>query len=119
MKVQLQGQALRLRIDEAELARLLDGKALRNETRWPDGQTRWQQLALADRPGWRWEEPGWCLWLAEREVRELAARLPSRDGLLLELPTPDGTALEVRFDVDVRDSTRQRLPKRPTEGGSP
>ena len=35
MKVQLQGQSLRLRIGEDELARLLDGDVVANETRAP------------------------------------------------------------------------------------
>lgn len=112
MRVQLQGQALRLRVDEAELARLLAGATVTNETRWPDGQARRQQLMLGDADGWRCDGTGWCMTLADVAVRELAGRLPSRDGLSLTLPVPDAPPLEVLFDVDVRDSTRQRLPKK-------
>lgn len=113
MKVQLQGQALRLRIDEAELARLLAGETLCNETHWPDGRAGTQRLALAAQHGWQREASGWRMELADAPVRDLAARLPSRDGLELELPAPDGAPpLQLRFDVDVRDSARRRLPPR-------
>ncbi|MEY2161213.1 hypothetical protein [Rhodanobacter sp. FW106-PBR-LB-2-11] len=108
MRVQLQGQALRLRIDEAELASLLAGGSVENATRWPDGRNEHQQLALAAQHGWRRGDDGWRMELADMAVRELAARLPSRDGLSFELAVSGGGTLEVLFDVDVRDSVRQR-----------
>lgn len=108
MKVQLQGQALRLRIDEAELAQLLAGVTVGNETHWPDGRVERQQLALADGHGWQRDGDGWRVMLDESEVNALAAHLPSRDGLSLSLPAQGGKALQVLFDVDVRDSVRQR-----------
>lgn len=111
MKVQLQGQALRLRIDEAELARLLCGGTLCDETCWPDGRVEQRQLMLAERYGWWRDKAGWCVALADAAVRDFAARLPSRDGLRLELPVPSGMVLQLLFDVDVRDSMRQRLSK--------
>lgn len=108
MKVQIRQQAVRLRIDEAELTRLLAGETLSNDTRWPDGQTRHQQLVLAEHDDWQRDPDGWHVSLAAA-VRELARHLPSRDGLHVELPCPDGPPLNIRFDIDVRDSTRQRL----------
>jgi hypothetical protein len=108
MKVQQQGQTLRLRIDEAELATLLAGGTVENATHWPDGRNECQQLALAAQHGWQRVDVGWRIELAESAVRELAARLPSRDGLSFELAAPSGSALAVLFDVDVRDSVRQR-----------
>ena len=108
MRVQLQGQSLRLRIDEAELASLLAGGTVENAIRWPDGCDERQQLTLAAQHGWRRRDDGWRMELAEALVRELAARLPSRDGLSFALPTLGDDALDVLFDVDVRDSVRQR-----------
>ncbi|KRE89000.1 hypothetical protein ASG87_05455 [Frateuria sp. Soil773] len=108
MRVQQQGQALRLRIDEAELAALLAGGTVENVTRWPDGRDGRQQLALAAQHGWRRNDDGWRMELSDAAVRELAARLPSRAGLSFELAVSGGGALEVLFDVDVRDSVRQR-----------
>ncbi len=108
MRVQLQGQALRLRIDEEELASLLAGGAVENATRWPDGRVERQRLVLAAQNGWRRSDSDWCVELAEAAARELAMRLPSREGLSFALTTPGGEVLEVLFDVDVRDSVRQR-----------
>jgi hypothetical protein len=108
MRVQQQGQALRLRVDEAELARLLAGGTVENATGWPDGRTECQRLTLAARHGWRRDGVGWRIELADAAVRELAAHLPSRDGLSFELAVPGGDALQVLFDVDVRDSARRR-----------
>jgi hypothetical protein len=108
MRVQQQEQSLRLRIDEAELAGLLAGGTVENATRWPDGRVERQRLALAAQPGWQRDGDGWRLALADAAVRELAARLPSRDGLSFELAVPAGDALRILFDVDVRDSVRRR-----------
>lgn len=102
MRVQQQGQALRLRIDEAELAQLLAGEAVENTTRWPDGRVEAQCVALAEASGWQRTDDGWRVELPQAEVRALAGRLPSRDGLAFAL---DG--LEVTFDVDVRDRARR------------
>ena len=109
MKVQLQDQSLRLRIDEAELSRLLDGAPVGNRTRWPDGRIENQQLFLGDAPSWQREADGWRVTLDETQVRALAARLPSRDGLSMTLPVSGGGSLQLLFDVDVRDSARRRL----------
>lgn len=102
MRVQQQGQALRLRIDEAELSRLLEGGTVENITRWPDGRVEAQRVALADAALWQRTDDGWRVELPHADVRALAARLPSRDGLAFAL---DG--LDVAFDVDVRDSARR------------
>lgn len=108
MRVQQQSQSLRLRIDEAELARLLAGDAVQNETCWPDGRIERQRLIPAEQLDWQRNDDGWCVTLPAFEVRALAARLPSRDGLSWEMPVPGGEILRILFDVDVRDSTRKR-----------
>ncbi|RDS80758.1 hypothetical protein DWU98_12420 [Dyella monticola] len=115
MRVQLEGQSLRLRIDEAELESLLAGHPIENRTVWPDGRTEIQQIDLTARIGWLRKGDVWHVRLPEPEVRALAARLPSREGLQFSLATPDGGTLQVLFDVDVRDSTRKRLHK-PSKG---
>jgi hypothetical protein len=118
MRVQLEAQTLRLRIDEAELAQLLDGAVAENRTQLPDGRTEIQQLHLASQPGWQRDESTWRIALPESEVRALSERLPSREGLHVGLSTPGGGSLQVLFDVDVRDSARRRLPKS-SEGDAP
>lgn len=115
MRVQLENQTLRLRIDETELAQMLAGGIAENRTRLPDGRHEIQQIRLASQTGWQREDARWCIELPDAEVRALSARLPSRDGLHFDLPTPDGGTLQILFDVDVRDSARKRLHKS-TEG---
>ncbi|GLQ46458.1 hypothetical protein GCM10007862_15090 [Dyella lipolytica] len=115
MRVQLEGQTLRLRIDEAELAQLLAGTAVENHTRLPDGRIEIQRLCLAARLSWQRNDAVWHIDIPESEVRALSARLPTREGLRFDLPTPHGEMLQVLFDVDVRDSARQRLHK-PSKG---
>lgn len=111
MKVQFQDQNLRVRIDEDELGRLLAGEAVGGHS--VSGSVFELRYALAlheeEQPAITGPAADWRLSLPATPVRELAARLPSRDGLRFELPgTP---AMEVLFDVDVRDSTRRRYPR--------
>jgi hypothetical protein len=111
MRVQMEGQTLRLRIDEAELAQLLAGNSAENRTCLPDGCIEIQQLRLAARLEWQRDGATWRI----AQVHALSARLPSREGLHFDLPTPNGATLQIAFDVDVRDSTRRRMHK-PSEG---
>jgi uncharacterized protein YhdP len=111
MRVQLEGQTLRLRIDEAELAKLLSGGFAENCTLLPDGCAQTQRVRLADKIGWQREDATWHIHIPEAEVRALNGRLPSRDGLRFDFPASAGQTLEILFDIDVRDSTRRRFHK--------
>lgn len=111
MRVQLEGQSLRLRIDEAELVQLLSGNTVQNRTVLPDGRIETHGIRLALHIAWRRDDAIWLVDLPEADVRALSERLPSRDGLQFSLPTPTGAAMQILFDVDVRDSTRKRLHK--------
>lgn len=111
MRVQLEGQSLRLRINEDELTQLLGGGAVDNRTDLPDGHVEIQQVSLAPRIAWQREHTVWHISLPEVDVRALSQRLPSRDGLQFSLSTPGGETLLIMFDVDVRDSARKRLHK--------
>jgi hypothetical protein len=113
MRVQLEAQTLRLRIDEAELAQLLAGSVAENRTQLPDGRTEIQQLRLASHLNWQRHDATWHIGLPESDVRALSERLPSREGLHFDLSITGGGSLQVLFDVDVRDSTRQRMHKSP------
>jgi hypothetical protein len=110
MKVQLQGQSLRLRIGEDELARLLAGEAVANETQAPGAALR-QLLRLVphDVPALAANGGEWVFALPEGAVRDYVGRLPCRDPLEFELPGGDVT-LQLAFEVDVRDSVRRRGP---------
>jgi hypothetical protein len=109
MKVQLQGQQIRLRVDEDELAELLDGGEVFDATIVDELFEMRRGLVLGDDAEARLlgDTESWRIALPHGEVRALASRLPSRDGLRFTLP---GSAepLELLFDVDVRDSVRRR-----------
>lgn len=109
MKVQIQSQSLRLRIDESELARLLAGEVLENQTWLGTPGVLSQRLQLHDTAEALLDGDIHALMikLPREDVLALQARLPCRDGLGFVLPT-QARPLQVQFDVDVRDSVRQR-----------
>jgi hypothetical protein len=111
----MEGQTLRLRVDEAELARLLSGGFAENHTLLPDGRSEIQRIRVAQALAWWREDAIWNIDLPEADVRALSDRLPSRDGLRFDFRASAAHSLEVLFDVDVRDSTRRRFHKS-TEG---
>lgn len=114
MKLQIQGQGVRLRIDEAELARLLAGETILNSTRFAPERIFTQSLALhtGDLPLLGPEADGWALRLPRAAVDDYVLRLPCRDALAFELPLPGDASLSLRFEVDVRDSLQARGPRR-------
>lgn len=114
MKVQMQGQHLRLRVDEAELARLQAGDVLENLTRLPEGIDCRQQIRLIEGSQLRLNriDAGWCLQLPRELLEAYVARLPCREGLELRLAVAGSVELVLGFEVDVRDSVRNRGVKR-------
>lgn len=108
MRVQQQGQKLRLRIDEDELQALLNGIAVTNQIGWPDGTAITQRLTLGEANHWQRDAEGWTVQLAETPVRELAGRLPCKSGIEFERPVPGGDPLHILFDIDAKDSVRRR-----------
>ncbi len=113
MKLQLESQHLRFRISEAELARLLDGLALCDETRLDEIHRQQRRLRLHGRETaeieWRGAELE--LRLPHAPVLEYVQRLPCREGLAFAMGEGEA-ALTVEFEVDVRDSVRARLPRK-------
>jgi len=114
-KLQLAGQSLRFRLDENALARLLAGDTLSDHTRLDAGQdfTRSLCLGAGCEPGLQIEGSDWRLQLPAETVRAYVARLPCREGLAFTLKAAPGCTLDIRFEVDVRDSRRARS-RRPT-----
>lgn len=122
MKVQLQGQRLRLRIDERQLAVLRAGQAVENLTQLAPSIACRQVVTLGQEAVACLEVSPvvWSLRLPRTALEAYAARLPCRDGMEFELPVGDGEVLQVSFEVDVRDSVRSRglgRRKSPPEGG--
>ena len=115
MKVQIQQQELRFRIDEAELAVLLAGGEVANATSFGSGSGVIQRLGVHvdASPSFETEPGEWRLLLPESDLRAHVRRLPCKDALAFELACEGGVTLTVRFDVDVRDSLQIRRPRLP------
>jgi hypothetical protein len=107
MKLQLESQHLRFRISEAELAYLLDGLALCDETRLDEIHRQQRRLRLYEGQtaelDWRGAELE--LRLPRAPVLDYVQRLTFQIG-------QGEAALTVEFEVDVRDSVRARLPRK-------
>lgn len=111
MKCQIDGQKLRVRIDEDELARLLEGHPLQSVSRFANAFsiTVVIEPVASEAAALSGDAAAWRIALPLTDLRHHAARLPSRDGLTYRLPgRADADMLELLFDVDVRDSARRR-----------
>lgn len=110
MKLQVNGQQWRLRVSEDELQRLRDGDALSSISLLPDHAAFHLQLELAPvlQAGVQRQDDGWKFVIPAALVEAYVLRLPCRDGLDFVLPVTTDVALELAFEVDVRDSVRQR-----------
>lgn len=110
MKLQFEGQQWRVRIDEDELETLLDGGTV-HATSHAAGRFSLRAsvtLTAATSPTLEGDAAQWTLTLPEAPVYELSTRLPTRDGLHFLLPAEnEAQSLQLRFDVDVRDSARR------------
>jgi hypothetical protein len=103
MRIQLQEQSLRLRVDEDEFKTLLEGHVLDAATHVGRAFRLAFRLVPGDVAAIEGAADACTITLPRHEIAALAARLPSRDGLSFDI---DG--LTVLFDVDVRDSVRRR-----------
>ncbi|UPG85178.1 hypothetical protein L2Y94_17985 [Luteibacter aegosomatis] len=109
MRVQLENDTIRIRVDEDELAELLGDVALLGSTAF--GRAFTMRYAIDATDGevsldgsaheWRLEVP-------RAQLLELKSRLPSKDGLVFEISGNNTAATRVLFDVDVKDSLRRR-----------
>jgi hypothetical protein len=107
---------LRIRVDEDELARLLDGNVIAGHTQFARAFMMHFTLRLQHEaePVLTGYADAWQVGLPAAAVHEHAARLPTREGLRYLLPCELGVdALELLFDVDVRDSVRRRHGPKP------
>lgn len=109
MKVQLQHQSVRIRLDEDELARLLAGDTLGNLTRFGTAPPWALLVALGEQDAAALVYEGHTprIVLPAGLIRAYNERLPCRDGLSFALEHGH-ELLKLQFDVDVRDSVRQR-----------
>ena len=110
MKLQIQAQSLRFRIDEKELAHLLADHGISEVTLLPNGERFVQSIKLVVAETARLEiTPSlWCLMLPKAATEFYLERLPCRDAMSFVLGKVDEQTLTIHFEVDVRDSVRQR-----------
>ena len=110
MKLQLSDNSVRIRITEQELSSLRAAVLVQQKTVFPDGQ-QWQ-YAVRSVPGnaskIRVDGTQLTLDIPQAELEDYIQRLPTRQGLVWSLAVSDQQTLEVRFDVDVRDSVQVR-----------
>lgn len=109
MKLQFTDGALRIRVDEAELARLRDGATLRLSPRLVGRELFRFELALGEPAGAAAGEGAHRVLVPADMLDAYAATLPRRDALALGR---DDDGLHLEFEVDVRDSIAVRGPKR-------
>jgi hypothetical protein len=114
MKLQVQGQGVRLRVDEAELARLLAGKTVINRTMLGAAVEFAQSLALgaSTTPSLVVVDGSWHVELPRDAVNAYAGQLPCRHALAFELNLGGAEVVGMDFEVDVRDSMKMRGPRR-------
>lgn len=112
MKARFDAASLRLRVDEDELARLLDGTTLRLSPRVSGRLLFDLHLTLGDAPAFDACENTWRTVLPRKAVAAYAATLPQRDGLGFGFGEADA-AWRIVFEVDVRDSVARRGPPTP------
>ena len=125
MKLQLQGQRVRLRVDEAELARLLSGETVVNRTLLGASSEFSQWLVLAagsgageaakNVPSLVMRDGNWHVALPRSAVEAYAGQLPCRHALGFELDLGGAEMVGVDFEVDVRDSLKARGPRQRQE----
>ncbi|MGV8922095.1 MAG: hypothetical protein ACOH1L_01930 [Thermomonas sp.] len=125
MKLQVQGQRVRLRVDEAELARLLAGETVANRTLLGATTEFSQWLVLcpgsgasegtSSTPSLVVRDGGWHVALPRDAVEAYAGHLPCRHALGFELDLGGAEVVGVDFEVDVRDSLKARGPRRRQE----
>lgn len=110
MRVQLENDTVRVRIDEDELAELLGNVALLGSTAFGKAFVMRYSVDATDGDACTLEGNAheWRLKVPMSELSALQSRLPSKDGLVFDIPGHDTVATTVRFDVDVKDSLRRR-----------
>ena len=114
MKLQIEGQRLRFRVDEAELTRLLAGESVVDQTQLSESQILRRRIVLGQivTAQLAWGPQEIRLDIPDDAVRAYTASLPRREALSFTLGLgAQAPTLGVDFEVDVRDSVRHRMPR--------
>lgn len=117
MKIQLDGQSLRLRIGEDELARLLGGDTVDAATSLSARiALRWRlQLSAIEAPVLLADADVLCVRLSRDAFEAFASDRPRRDGLHFHWADTGADPLQVTVEIDVRDSHRRGVRRDPDQ----
>jgi hypothetical protein len=105
MNVRFSHQSLRCRVKRAELATLLSGRSIALEVALPRDHVMRVNVRPSPLNQWQLDSDPTGIWLTipSSELYELSESLPSREGLQRTFELTNGAALEVSFEVDVKD----------------
>jgi hypothetical protein len=119
VRVQLENDTVRIRIDEDELAAVLGGAVLKGSTCF--GTVFLMRYSLQADAGGHCSVEGranaWRVKVPTTDLAGLKSRLPSKEGLVFDLRENGQVTTTVRVDVDVKDSLRRRRERVPREAG--
>lgn len=104
MNIKLSHNAIRCRVQRAELDRLLTGRAVTLEVSLPRNHVFRASVWPGAIGGWLLESDPTGIWITipKGELQAFSERLPSKEGLEHEFETGEGI-VKVSFEVDVRD----------------
>lgn len=108
MNIRFSEGALRCRIGQEELQRLLSGRAVTLDVAMPGNRSFHTSVQPAIVGDWQLQSDPTGIWISipRREVESLAQAVPSRSGIEHEFATANGTGVRVSLEVDMRDSSR-------------
>jgi len=104
MNVRFSEAALRCRVTQEELQRLLAGRSIVLEVALPRNHTFRISVKPSLLGGWQLESDPTGIWVSipRLDLEALSQSLPSREGIEQKFATTPGKEMVVTFEVDVR-----------------
>jgi hypothetical protein len=105
MNVRFSDRAIRCRVRQAELERLLTGRAITLELCLPRDRRFRVNIRPAALDVWQLDSDPTGIWLTipRAELESLAQTLPRKEGIQHSFAASEGSVL-VKFEVDLRDT---------------
>lgn len=109
MNLRLSPDGIRFRSSREEFAQLLSGRAISLELGLPRDHVYRANVRPSVLGKWQLERDPTGLWLTipAGELQALSEALPSREGLRHSFELTTGDAIEVAFEVDLKDQRRR------------
>jgi hypothetical protein len=108
MNIRFADAALRCRVSQDELQRLLAGRSLVLEVALPRNHAFRISVKPSLLGGWQLDSDPTGIWVSipRLDLEALSQSLPSREGIEQKFPTKDGKETTVVFEVDVKGMNR-------------